>query len=720
MYHLPNLSSQAVTQQTLPWNFKPEQPIPDEVRKNKKLRDAWINQPATRHHVYTFNEGTNPNLRISRVRNDGGGNPVRATYALVADYDVSEPAPRVLEYARSLPILPNWIERTLSGNSRFVWLLTEPLLWPSFGFCQHFFKKFADFAFDPSRGMVGFDRKAWEAPERLWTNSCDWTKIHDEKISADVARGWLVQASSSFKFADKEFGPVVPLEAVMPELAKKYPGFASWPGEFALNAQGPTFWIPESASPKSAIIRETGIQTFSAHAPKGFYDWADLLGIAFVREYQAASLGRAVAEIYFDGRAYYYKSAAGIWVQKDLTGITRMLKIARNVSPKTDKQGLTDVDRALHHIDTLQSVSRATPFVFQPSGILRKDGKLVLNTSDVRVLQPAGEPGEAVWGDAGQFPWVSKLFGLFPDARSYNVVRAWLAHGYKHAYKQEPTSGQVLFMAGPVGVGKTLLNNAVFGALFGGFAEATAFLTGEDNFNSELFDAGFWCQDDGSVSSDPKKMRFYSEMLKKTAANGFFRNNGKFQRAVMSEWKGRVCVTCNADEESMMQVPETGLSNLDKLILVRIANVAPVIYPSQADISCILERELPWLARWLLDWEIPAELMGESRFGVRSYADSSLLETSRQSSRSAGFLEILEDWKHNIFVVQKRVEKFWTGTSFQLHKELHLDPGADAALRNLTVDAIGRHLASLKSTRKDVQTVEGSATRVWKIYHHNP
>lgn len=700
----------------MPWEFVPASPIPEEVRKDKKLRDTWINTPTTKHCVYTFCEGVNPNLRISRPRNDGGGNPIHALHALVADYDAPQPEERALEYAKALPFAPNWVERTLSGNWRFVWLLSEPLIFPSFDFARHFLKSFGDFAFDPARGMVGFDKKAWEAPERLWTNSCDWRHVTDERIPVEVSRGWMVKASGSFKFTEKEFGPAIPLEEIKPELAKRYPSFAAWPGDFVVNSQGPTFWIPESQSPKSAIVRETGIQTFSAHAAKGFYSWADLLGAAFVSEYEAASLGRAVEGIHYDGRYYWRKILDDSWQPFEKSDLTLHLKASRGVSTKPDKAGVSPVDRALEHIQNAQRITAATPFIFQPTGIVHRHGKKFLNTSQVRVVQPA--EGSTVWGPQGNFPWLSQFFNIFPDDHSRSVVLAWIAWGYKGAYALEPTSGHVLFMCGPVGVGKTLLNRGILGTLFGGFAEAGPFLTGEDNFNSELFNVGYWCQDDGSVSSDPRKMRMFSEMIKRVAANPTFRNNGKFLRATMSEWCGRLGISCNADEESMMQLPETGLSNLDKLILVRTAQQAPVVFPPKAEITRTLERELPWFARWLLDWEIPASLRGASRFGISEYADPTLLETSRQSSRTAGFAEILEDWKHQYFNVRETKATEWVGTAFQLHKEIMLDPTAESAMRHFTVDAIGRHLASLKQKTEGIETLSRGDTRLWKITKH--
>src|SRR5215469_9591944 len=96
VFGLKNLSSQSITCGELPWKFIPEGGIPEEARKNKKFRDAWINAPATVHQAYTFNEGVNPNLRISRERNDGGGNPLHAIHALVSDYDSAQPEEKVL------------------------------------------------------------------------------------------------------------------------------------------------------------------------------------------------------------------------------------------------------------------------------------------------------------------------------------------------------------------------------------------------------------------------------------------------------------------------------------------------------------------------------------------------------------------------------------------------------------------------------------------------
>ena len=130
MLYLKNLSSQALLKGIMPWDFKPAWPIPEQARTDKKFRDKWINNPATEHQCYTFFEGVNPNLRISKPNKEGGGNPVHSMSALCADYDSAQPLEKVLDYAKALPFVPNRIERTLSGNWRYVWGLMKLLSFP--------------------------------------------------------------------------------------------------------------------------------------------------------------------------------------------------------------------------------------------------------------------------------------------------------------------------------------------------------------------------------------------------------------------------------------------------------------------------------------------------------------------------------------------------------------------------------------------------------------
>ena len=75
----------------------------------------------------------------------------------------------------------------------------------------------------------------------------------------------------------------------------------------------PTFWVPESISPLSAIVRENGVQTFSAHAHKPFFSWPELLGAEWVKQFEDGKTGAAIEGIKFDGRSFYVRKPCGRW-----------------------------------------------------------------------------------------------------------------------------------------------------------------------------------------------------------------------------------------------------------------------------------------------------------------------------------------------------------------------------------------------------------------------
>jgi hypothetical protein len=177
----------------------------------------------------------------------------------------------------------------------------------------------------------------------------------------------------------------------------------------------------------------------------------------------------------------------------------------------------------------------------------------------------------------------------------------------------------------------------------------------------------------------------------------------------------------NADEISASIVPDLSISNLDKTSLWRTAETAPVEFPCRRDIERLVHDEGPHLARFLLDYSIPKEWVGTARFGVRAYHEESLMQVAEQSSRNAGALEILEDWRSNYFS-DNPAKPSWTGTSYKLLKELHKDDLArEAGLRGITVSSLGQHLSALKS--KGVAWIDSQTTateRLWTIRRADP
>ena len=185
----------------------------------------------------------------------------------------------------------------------------------------------------------------------------------------------------------------------------------------------------------------------------------------------------------------------------------------------------------------------------------------------------------------------------------------------------------------------------------------------------------------------------------------------------MNIWLGRIGVTCNCDAESATTIPETTLSNEEKLIIVKTVDKPTIDYPHQRVIKQILAHELPFFCRWLLDFEIPKELMGSSRYGVMEYADPELVSTSKHSSLNAGFAEILNEWKAYYFGVENKEKAFWTGTAIALLRSiLDYDPRMEQIMRSYSHSQIQRRLASLMASGYNILIEnESGDTRIWKI-----
>jgi len=690
-----------------PWTFQGS--VPDGVRgkKNKAARSEWIESPATEHMCYSGWEGIADNARISKGGEDG--NPPYRLMAIVADYDAAHTEHELeLGCKRVGEYLPAYYEKTLSGYSRFVWTLEEPVTVPSRDFAVALLKHLKRrLAVDSL--AVGLDEPAWLAPERYYTNSGDWSKVSDYKIPKALMAGWVFEVAERFSFRSVS-SIKIPMEIVWPELQKKFPS-ATWPSDFEAGSQGPSFWIEGSQSPKSALLKDEGLFTFAAHATKPFWSWRDLLGTQFVEGYETKSLGEAVDGIYFDGKGYWRKDGPGKWRPFSKEDTVIHLKVTRGLSDAAPKGASSDTERALEHVRQWAGIVGAAPFVFRPTGLTKVMGNVsVLNTFTRTTIRPAEAP--VIWGPTGPMPFLSDYIGtLFDPHEQLDFFLSWTKRFYETAYELKLQSGQNLFIIGSTGVGKTLLSTQVLAKLVGGNATAENYLLGKTDFNSQLFESALWTVDDTSSSNDVASHRRFSTIIKRMAANTTFEFHAKFQVPCQVRWQGRVVVTANADEESIRVIPDLDISILDKIIILKTTDACRA-FPPQAQLEATIDSELPHFARYLLDYVVPAQCGGDSRYGIRSYHEKSLVAVAKHASTSNNFTEILEDWRNDYFAEHS---DDWVGTSHQFFVELHRDMARAAALRGLTGNIVNRQLSALKNKGHIVQCRENGSHREWII-----
>lgn len=739
MRYLPNLSSHEARPCT-PWHFKLAQPLPQELRDNKKTRDKWISDSNTEYSCWSPWEGLNENQRIKKKTGTDNetDNPPLKCYGFVADYDAKMEMAEVAScFERLVPFVPNYYCRSLSGKAHLLWVFDQPINVGSFDLAEEFLKHVC-VKLNLRAALPAFDEAFFDCA-KYYTNGAEWHEVNPCTISYNTALGWLLAASTKIKYSSLAYN--VPLSVVKGELDKN-PKFADqWAGiDFVLGATGPTWFVDGSQSPKSAIVKESGMFTFSSSATKDFYSWGELIGFSFVDQYRASHIGNAVDGVYFDGRSFWREISRGDWKAFTKDDIMSYLRVARGLSDKIVKgDKASELELAYQHLIDHNHVEGAAPFVFKQNGPITLNKKPFLNIHTARVLRPVEQPVE--WGHKDHFPWISQFLGnptgcgeesekyFFKGARqSLDTFISWLAYYYKSAYEMNISSGHNIFISGPANMGKTVLNREIVGGLMNGYRDAKEYLMGEDDFGAELFSVAHWVVDDGTMSTSAAAHRRWTEIIKRMAANKTFRYHAKFQTPQQVQWEGRVGATLNNDEESARLLPDLERSLLDKIMLFMTADEPTVDFHKKQEMQAIWERELPYFARFLLGWETPAHCVlwrGSAidyRFGgIKPWHDPAMTQHANQSARTAGFAEILDDWRTDYFRLVNEgvaVEKktwTWTGTAFQLRKALCVASATQDALRGTDNGDIGRLLAQLKARGYPIVSEDRDELRYWTI-----
>ena len=707
MFFLRNLSSIDVSP-GLPWEFTAMDRVPVQAlgKEGKKFRTEWLTNPKTDFHVYTLFEGVNSNLRIRAPGNDGEGNPARVMHGFAVDYDFALAEAEIIAGIERMPpdLRPSWRETTLSGNLRLVWIFAFPINLPSHDFAIEFLKSLD--AVIPFRNLAGIDESALIAPERLYTNGCRWQKINPNPFPHNLIAGHFIKFSDKFNWKGDKDATLIPLDIVAEQLRQKFPRFSEWPGDFVESAQGPSFWIDGSESQKSAIVRVSGMQSLAAHRSKPFYFWPELIGAEFCNRYKTEQIGKATDGIFYDEKQYFSLNEAGVWCADPKENIVGLLKTERGLSDlKRKGETTSEIERALVHIQRRNRVRVAAPFAFFPAGRTTLLGDSVLNTHTRKAMIPAEKPGP--------FPFIDKfLRTLFDPAEQYEFFISWLSYYYKACHARSPRSGHAMYIGGGTSVGKTFCMRGIVGGLVGGFAEPQAFFTGEDSFNSELFDYALWCIDDGSLSKNYAMHQKVSETIKRIVANPTMRCRGLYTKGATVSCQPRISVTFNLDEDSKKNLPDMDLSLREKIMVLKTHELAQVEFLPFDEMTAMLARELPYLARFLLDWEIPPQCRTDDpRFGIANYLEKSLVESANQNSISGAFSEILDEWQAMYFTQYEPNADSWTGTSLQLYKSIMQDHTLVEAMRPFGVQNVGRMLISLANKHVFGITVSGDEGR---------
>jgi len=620
-----------------------------------EFRD-WCADSSTDHCFYSMVEGDNPSSRVTSE------NPPAFISGAVCDYDAPVDWANIINIlkAQCKEYTPTWISKTQSGYIRVVFE-SESKIPISPDMFDAFMKRLC-VQLSMERILGGFDRSSLKATQYFELGE-DWVKIGDP-LPKSVFQTALLKAASDSPPQSKETS--IPIDIVAEEVNKRFPN--RWNGDFAVGTRGPLFWVDDGIDREGCQVTEDGIVCYSERAGKGFMSWRDILGAKFVQDYENKKMGNLLDHYWFNGKTFFkliYGNAAVI--PKDQV-VLELRKAGFSPRPKKG-QSLSEVESAILAICNENRIDEIAPVIWADpkSRVVHYNGRRILNDSSLTPVEPASDGDPKLWPFINN--WLTGMFANSGKHPSLHYLYAWLKRFYNSVWTREAAQGQALLLVGPTNRGKSLLSNRVIAPLVGGYADAGDYLSGQTKFNKDLAKSAAWLVDDTVSAASFQDQRRATELIKRTVANPRMEYQAKYVDAINIPWTGRVIMSLNMDPNSLSVIPSLDSSNRDKLMALRLKMRSSIKFPPNTILEQTIANELPHFAKWLLDWDVPKHIVGNSRFGVVSYIDQQISSAAYDNSSRSSIAELVE------FFVKRAREYFsnpvWRGTLTEFQVAVH-------------------------------------------------
>jgi hypothetical protein len=133
---------------------------------------------------------------------------------------------------------------------------------------------------------------------------------------------------------------------------------------------------------------------------------------------------------------------------------------------------------------------------------------------------------------------------------------------------------------------------------------------------------------------------------------------------------------------------------------LRISNKATSNFPRNSILEKTIEDELPYFARFLIDWTIPKEVEDVGRFGVKSFIDTTVADAAYDNSSRSTIAELVE------FFVKRCRElndsmTHWKGTLTEFQVAVHdFNNGRNVGMSN-NLEFVRRGMSTLEEAGKN-------------------
>jgi len=160
-----------------------------------------------------------------------------------------------------------------------------------------------------------------------------------------------------------------------------------------------------------------------------------------------------------------------------------------------------------------------------------------------------------------------------------------------------------------------------------------------------------------------------TELIKRGVANPKIQFMAKYADAVTLPWAGRIILSLNDDPNSMSVLPAMDSSNKDKLMAFKVCE-QPFTFPPKAELEALIKAELPYFAKWLMDWKPPQEVLDDDRFGVKSFIDKSISYAAYDNSSRSQVSELVDFFAKACREQNDRMVE-WRGTITEFQVAIH-------------------------------------------------
>jgi hypothetical protein len=248
----------------------------------------------------------------------------------------------------------------------------------------------------------------------------------------------------------------------------------------------------------------------------------------------------------------------------------------------------------------------------------------------------------------GEFSTIRGILDDLFGEEQLEYFHAWLKTSYEVLRDGEMSTGQVLVLAGPAGIGKSFIKEFIIRPILGGrHTDPTSYLQGKTHFNADTAKAESWEIDDSVGISDSHKRKMYTAAFKKLAASNDHRIEAKGKDGIQPPPVfHRLSVYTNDDAYDLWVLPAMSDSLVDKAVILKAhrAEKPSISLPAVNERAAFREKiakELPAFVYWLTQWVIPEDLTN-GRYGVKAYQHEELAEKLDQMSDEARLLEMID------------------------------------------------------------------------------